>query len=511
MHRGNFFLFLLLVVFHPGVAPAEAPKISKTAKIVKPPVAVPEVQTDTVLSVIRVNVTNQPWDFGRPWGKRAPFSRRAIGAVLPGNRVLVTAELVGNANYVEFETAAGGQKVPASVDVVDYECNLALLKTEDSNFLQQVKALEFTSASVGDILAVWQLESNGNLLVTKGAMTTAEVSRYPVDETPLLIYRLTAPLQFRDSSFTLPVVKDGKLAGLVMRYDNNTNNADLIPAPVIQHFLKDAAAPPYQGFPRVGMSYSLTRDPQFRRYLNLNGSTLGGIYVNDVLRDGPAARAGIEKGDLVFKVDGLPVDQDGNYLDPEYGRIAITHLFSTRHKAGDTIPFTITRKGEIKEIPVTLAHRDVQSYVIEPYVIDRAPKFYVLGGLVLQELSRQYLKEWGNDWMKKAPENFVYFDRQQVELFKDGPKKIVFLSRVLPSAATVGYEDLQSLVVKKINGVELQSLADIPGALEKANDGLQKVEFDGDPTVIYLDARAVAEEGEMLKSKYRLPALQRLN
>jgi hypothetical protein len=148
---------------------------------------------------------------------------------------------------------------------------------------------------------------------------------------------------------------------------------------------------------------------------------------------------------------------------------------------------------------------------VEPYVIDRAPKFYILGGLVLQELSRQYLKEWGNDWVKKAPEHFVYYDRQQSELFPKGPKKIVFLSRVLPSAATVGYEDLHTLVVKRINGVELQSLADIPAALEKATDGLHKVEFDSDPTSIYLDAKAVAEEGDTLMRKYRLPALQRLN
>ena len=32
-----------------------------------------------------------------------------------------------------------------------------------------------------------------------------------------------------------------KLVGLIMRYDNNTNNADLLPGPVIQHFLKDAS------------------------------------------------------------------------------------------------------------------------------------------------------------------------------------------------------------------------------------------------------------------------------
>jgi S1-C subfamily serine protease len=507
----RFTLFLaLLAAASLAHAKPPTPARSKATKVTQPLPAA-EVKTDTVLSVVRVNVTNQPWDFGKPWGKRPPYSRRAIGAVLPDNHVLVTAELVANANYVELEAATGGQKAPASVEAVDYECNLALLKCDDPAFLKALKPLEVTAASVGDQLSVWQFESNGNLLVTKAALTTAEVSRYPIDDAQFLIYRVTAPLQFRDSSFTLPVVKDGALVGIVMRYDNATNNADLIPAPIIQHFLKDAATPPYEGFPRAGMAFSITRDPQFRRFLGLSGSGLGGIYVNDVVAEGPAAKAGIQKGDVVLKVEGKPIDQDGNFEDAEYGRIAVSHHFSTRHFVGDTVNFTIARKGETLELPVTLTHRDVQSYVVEPYVIDRAPKFYILGGLVLQELSRQYLKEWGNDWMKKAPEHFVYYDRQQGELFSKGPKKIVFLSRVLPSAATVGYEDLHTLVLKRINGVELQSLADIPSALEKAADGLHKLEFDGDPTVIYLDAKAVAEEGQALMRKYRLPALQRLN
>ncbi|MGB8166942.1 MAG: PDZ domain-containing protein [Chthoniobacteraceae bacterium] len=506
------FTFLLALLAAASLAQAKppTPARSKATKVTKPLPAA-EVTKDTVLSVVRVNVTNQPWDFGKPWGKRPPYSRRAIGAVLPGNHVLVTAELVANANYVELEAATGGQKAPASVEAVDYECNLALLKCDDAVFLTALKPLEIATGAVGDQLSVWQFESNGNLLVTKGALTTAEVSRYPIDDAQFLIYRVTAPLQFRDSSFTLPVVKDGALVGIVMRYDNTTNNADLIPAPIIQHFLKDAATPPYEGFPRAGMAFSITRDPQFRRFLGLSGTGLGGIYVNEVVADGPAEKAGIQKGDVVLKVEGKPVDQDGNFEDPDYGRIAISHHFSTHHFVGDTVSFTIARKGETLELPVTLTHRDVQSYVVEPYVIDRAPKFYILGGLVLQELSRQYLKEWGNDWMKKAPEHFVYFDRQQAELFPMGPKKIVFLSRVLPSAATVGYEDLHTLVVKRINGKELQSLADVPAALDNATDGLHKVEFDGDPTVIYLDAKAVAEEGQALMRKYRLPALQRLN
>jgi S1-C subfamily serine protease len=473
--------------------------------------AAEEVKPEPPLSVVRVNVTNQPWDFGRPWGKRPPFSRRAIGTVLAGNRVLVTAELVANANYVELETAEGGQKAPASVEFVDYEANLALLHTDDVDFLAALQPLEITTAKVGDMLAVWQLESNGALLVTRGPMTTAEVTRYPIDDSPLLIYRLTTPLQFRDSSFTLPVVKDGRLVGLIMRYDNATNNADVLPAPIIEHFLKDAEKAPYDGFPRLGITSSPTRDPQFRRYLGLTVETPGGVYISDTLRDGPAARAGVEKGDVLLAVDGQAVDQDGNYKDREYGKIGVSHLFSTRHFVGDVAKLTVFRKGEKKELSVALARRPVESYTIEPYVIDRAPKFYILGGLVLCELSRQYLKEYGNDWQKKAPEQFVYFDRQQNELFKDGPKKIVFLNRVLPSDLTVGYEELTQLVVTKVNDVRLECLADLPAALAKAKDGLHKIEFDGEPGVIYLDAARVTAATADFQQKYRLPALQRLD
>jgi S1-C subfamily serine protease len=470
-----------------------------------------DIQSEAPASVVRVNVTNQPWDFAHPWGKRPPYSRRAIGTILAGNRVLVTAELVANANYVEFETAEGGQKVPARVEVVDYEANLALLQTDDTDFLKSFKPLELTHAKVGDTLSVWQLENTGTLLVTKGPMTTAEVSRYPEDDAPLLVYRMTTPLQFRDSSFTLPVVKDGKLAGLVMRYDNSTNNAEVLPAPVIEHFLTDAKKAPYEGFARMGIVSSPTRDPQFRRYLGLTAATPGGIYIAEVLRDGPAAKGGVEQGDVLLQVDDHPVDQDGNYKDEEYGKIAIAHLFSTKRYDGDVIKVTVFRKGEKKTLNVTLKHRPLESYVIEPYVIDRAPKFYILGGLVLQELSRQYLKEFGADWQKKAPEPFVYYDRQQNELFKNGPKKVVFLSRVLPSDLTIGYEELNSLIVTKINGVNIQSLEDVPAALEHATNGLHKVEFDSEPRFIYLDAAAVAASQDDFQRKYRLPALQRLD
>ena len=143
-------------------------------------------------------------------------------------------------------------------------------------------------------------------------------------------------------------------------------------------------------------------------------------------------------------------------------------------------------------------------------MIDRPPKFYILGGLILQELSRQYLKEFGNDWVKRAPQELVYLDRYQSELFADGPKKVVILSRVLPMPSTLGYEELHHLRVVKVNGMELQSLADLPAALAKPQDGVHKIEFDSDPGMIFLDAAGLTADQEALVKNYRLPTTQRL-
>ena len=114
------------------------------------------------LALVRVNVTGQSYDYFRPWQKKAPFSKRALGAVLSKGRVLVTADLVANQNYVELERAESGEKTAATVEVIDYEANLALLQPAEKTFLDGITPLEIAPDTVvGDRLAAWQLEPTG--------------------------------------------------------------------------------------------------------------------------------------------------------------------------------------------------------------------------------------------------------------------------------------------------------------------------------------------------------------
>src|SRR5438067_11225753 len=142
------------------------------------------------LSLVRVNVTGQPYDYFRPWQKKAPVSKRALGAVLSKGRVLVTADLVINQNYVELERAESGEKTAANVQVIDYEANLALLEPTEKTFLKGITPLEISPDTVvGDRLAAWQLEPSGALLATEGLVTTVQMMPYPIDIGEFLTYR----------------------------------------------------------------------------------------------------------------------------------------------------------------------------------------------------------------------------------------------------------------------------------------------------------------------------------
>jgi S1-C subfamily serine protease len=462
------------------------------------------------LSLVRVNVTGQPYDFVRPWQKKAPFSKRALGAVLSGGRVLVTADLVSNQNYVELERAESGDKTAANVVVVDYESNLALLEPTEKKFLDGLTPLQLAlDTVVGDRLAALQLESTGALVLTEGLVTTIQMTRYPADLGQFLTYRVSMSLQYRDNSYTVPLVKNNKLAALLLRFDQRTQVVDAIPAPIIAHFLKDAEKQPYQGFPSAGFGFFPTRDPQLRKFAEQTGKPAG-VYVTSVDPNSPAAKAGMQVGDIVVGLGNNEIDQNGNYVDPLYGKIEFTNLITAKAFAGDTVPIHIQRAGKPMQVDLVLSHRNANDYVIPPYVLDRAPLYYVLGGLIFEELSRQYLREWGANWMKDAPQRFVYKDRFQSELYPEGNRRVVVLTQVLPANTTIGYDEVAYLSVRRVNGKEVKSLADVADAVKQPVDGFITIETEEDPKQIALDAKQVDAEAEALKQNYGLPSLQRL-
>ena len=65
---------------------------------------------------------------------------------------------------------------------------------------------------------------------------------------------------------------------------------------------------------------------------------------------------------------------------------------------------------------------------------------------------------------------------------------MIFLSGAIPTPATVGYERLRNLIVKKVNGVEIDSMKTLIAAFGKADENnLHSIEFMEEDFTVYLD------------------------
>ena len=460
-------------------------------------------------SLVRVRASIQPYDQFRPWQKKAPFGLNGTGVVLPGGKVLATAALVENRTEVGLERPGSAEKCAAEVEAIDYEANLALLRPTDTKFLQGFAGVKMgPTLRAGDTAQVWQLDKNGEMLRNQAEVLSAGVGRYPADEAGFLLYGVRVSLPKRDDSYTLPMMRDGMLVGMMMGYDRDSQEGTVIPVPMIEHFLKDAMDGKYEGFPTLGVSWTSLRDPNLREEFRTPKS--GGILLTRVNPRGTAGRAGLKEGDVLLSVDGFVLDEDGNYQDSLYGPTSVGNLIRTRPIVGSPAKFHLSRDGKEMDLTGTYDRRARDEIAIPTLQFDVAPRYVVIGGLVFQELTGAYLQEWGDKWSERAPQRLVQLFSFQQEMNLDPSKKVVFLSQVLPSSITMGYLQLSGLVLSKLNGQEINGLKSLAALADGAKDGNLVFEFTDNPERIVLDAAEVKTMGDKIGKDYGLPALRRL-
>lgn len=464
-------------------------------------------------SMVRVNITSQGWNFIVPWQKENPNTRRGLGALLEGNRVLVTAELAQDATYVELELPDSGRKLTAKVDAVDYECNLAtLVPAEDpGDFFAGKKPLKIdTECKPKDTLDVWQFEANGSSVSTPIEFTRVDLGEYFLNGERFLTFEAAGAVQYRGGTFTLPVIHHGKLAGMLLSYSSKDQVAQILPGSIIEHFLNDSMDGKYDGFPQFGIKVAATLDQQFRSYLRLRTED-GGVFVSEVLPDCSAAKAGLKKGDVILEMNGFKIDSRGNFNHPRYGLLSMGHLTKGGAMVGEVVKLKIFRDGTPVDLDLPLLRRNPADELIDPYMFDRGPRFLILGGLLFQELTEPYLQSGSEERRDRMPFMLSYAAQNSEPFRQEGRRKLVFLSAILPAESNQGYERLNGLILTKVNGRFIADLKALDEALKNPADGVHKIEFLEFPMVIYVDAaQADLDNRETMPRRYRISELKRL-
>ncbi|NNC89652.1 MAG: PDZ domain-containing protein [Akkermansiaceae bacterium] len=438
--------------------------------------------------LVRVNSTLQSYSAAQPWERTNPVRRRGLGAVLPGKRILTTAEMAADATYIELESSDGTRTAPATVLALDYEANLALLAPEDpalAGWLQDIKPLRPNGAvTIGETVNIWQLEDNGEAIRTSGTVRSVDLLSTFIEGHYFLAYEVKASMQSASSSYTLPVTRDGKLIGVLTSYSSKDQISDVVAPEIIESFLADVKDGTYEGFPSLGIATVLTEDPLFRDYLGLTDDQ-GGIYISRVVPGSAANDSGLEAGDVILRIDGKAIDRRGYYDDPLYGRLFWSHLVRGMKKVGDALKLDILREGKPETITANV--RRAPEKLIPDHIHDSPPAYLIKGGLVFQELSRQYLEAYGDKWQTRAPLGLLDALRNP-EDYEEGRNRLIFLSRVIATPATIGYENVGNRIVTEVNGQPIADMESLVEAFRQPTDELHMIRIDDVPYVLYLDA-----------------------
>ena len=465
---------------------------------------------DLGASVLRVTSTIQYPDYRRPWLKKQPFTRSGLGTIIEGGRLLVTADMVAHACYIGLEKPEDGPKGTAVVEAIDEECNLAVLKTVGHEVLKGTHPLPLDSMiTPGSTIRILQLEPNGAPALSPAVVTTVAVMPYSSDGGAYLLYRASTTIPQREGSFVIPALHEGKLTGLVMRYDPRTQSAEIIPAPLIARFLKESGKPGYSGLARAGLTYGEARGRTLRAWLG-TPKEMTGVYITSITPGGPAEKAGLRKGDLIVRAGGKEIDGEGNYSDPRLGKINFSNLATLESSVGDKGEIVYFRStgegtGTLGTATLTLEGRNPLAEISPARLQSDSVSYIFLGGLLFQELSRPYLREWGGNWRSDAPQNLVALDTFQEDLSKD-QKRLVIISTILPSPQTIGLQELARKVVVAINGMPIHGLDDVSKAVKHPQNGFQRIDLEGSAGPVYLDAATLESEEARLRNQFGIPA-----
>lgn len=238
----------------------------------------------------------------------------------------------------------------------------------------------------------------------------------------------------------------------------------------------------------------------------LNNPVPGGTYIVEVIPNSILDKAGIKKGDMIYKINGHTVDMFGEMSVPwNDDKISISDYVSGL-SIGDKITLTIYRKGERKDISVNFELSD--PHAIRKVFPSFEPIDYeIFAGMVVMELTLnhvQLLMEQAGGLAKFAE---LKNQGEKVLLVTHiFPNSQLFRARILPTGSTIN----------EVNGMKVNSLAQYREAIKKgaadkfftvlASDNISRAS-DDIFVVLYLDKILEDERQFSHDYKYQLGAL----
>ena len=306
---------------------------------------VADLVSPSVVVITTEQVVYSQWSW---YGQNQVESGAGSGVIISSDAYILTC-----AHVVD-----GASTITVTIGDKDYTATLVGEDTTSDIAVIKIDADGLTPATVGnsDSLKVGQsVMAVGNPLGELGGTVTSGI---------VSALNRSVTIQGTSSTNTMSLIQmdasvspgnsggglfnmNGELVGIVNAKSSSSDAEGLGFAIPINDAIKVAQELLENGYvtgrPYLGITYLAVTDAQTASQLGVNAY---GVYVVEVVKGGPAEKAGLQAGDRIVSVDGTEIaskDDLGTLMQ--------------KHAAGDTLSITIARDGQMQTVNVTLGEK----------------------------------------------------------------------------------------------------------------------------------------------------------
>lgn len=449
-------------------------------------------------SVVKISSSLRYPNILQPWTKQSARDVSGTGVVIEGKRILTNAHVVLYASQINVESQQSSEKLPATVEAVSPEMDLAILKLDDASFFEKRPPLSMVQSlpEVKDAVVVYGYPQGGtSLSVTKGIVSRIEFVGYNEGANGLRI-QVDAPINPGNSGG--PALVDGKMIGLIFSKLSQADNIGyIIPVEEIDLFLKDVVDGKYDGKPSMHDMLQTLENPALREFLRLDKKAQG-MVVHEPAEKKPEYP--LKTWDLIAKIGDKEIDNVGRVNLKGDLRVQFFY-FAQRLAKNGTVPITAVRQGKPVNVELPVPNR--WPMLIEP-LRGKYPSYFIYGPLVFSAANRDFVGAIDRPGSPVAgllalmgsPLVTRRGDRPAFE----GEELVVVTSPMFPHAIGKGYDNPFTKVVREINGKKVKNLRHMVELLRDSKEKFTTIVFDDrfSESIVFNHQEAVKATDEIL-------------
>lgn len=382
--------------------------------------------------------------------------------------LLTNFHVIKEAPVVELRLPSAGDKGFEAENLGCYpEKDIALLKIKKSS-LENLKKLlnidKITPFELGDsdklseaqkVMCLGYPLGQKNLKISIGNISGRE-SMGTIGECA----QTTTPINHGNSGGPF-LNENGKVVGIAtLKFENTDGIGYFIPINTVKTVLEDLQTKKILKKIQLGLSIQ----PTTEETLNYLGNpTDGGVYVFEVEAKSLAETSGLQKGDVIYEIDGFKIDRYG-FISPSWREAKISiYDYIFQLKMGSNVSLTVYRNG--KKLLIQAQLEDNDAFAIKEFHpwLEEAPDFERIGGIVVSQFTLNHLQQFiNNDCCTKK---MLKYTKPKHKL-----EPRIAISCVYPGSVALNYQlqDFNS-IISKVNDIEVRTVQDFRDAVLKGN------------------------------------------